>query len=125
MTFHHLKRVVAPLLAGGLVLLAWSACAGSGMAMAEMACCADHHGECDMTHAAERCCGPDQPTGLSFVKPPASDTDVALRAAVRIAVSSLHLPHAVIAVSASLVPAGPAVASCCLEPSRRSTILRI
>ncbi len=124
MTFHHLKRVVAPLLVGGLVLLLGSACAGSGMAMAEMACCADHHGECDMSHVGERCCGPDQPTGLSFVKPSSSDTDPAFSTADRIAALSLLVRHVVIAVSAPTVPVGGNVMSS-LDQCRRTTVLRI
>ena len=123
MTFHQLKRVVAPLVIGGLVFLAWSACASDGMAMAEMACCADH-AECEMSHVGERCCGPDQLTGLSFLKPSSSDTDLAFSAAERIAASFLLVRHVVIAVSAPTVPVGGSMTSF-LDQCRRTTVLRI
>ncbi len=121
MTFHDLKRVVAPLVIGGLVFLAWSACASGGMAMAEMACCADH-AECDMGHVDERCCGPDQPTELSFLRPSSSDT--AFSAADRIAASFLLVRHVVTAVSPPPAPVGGSVTSS-LDQCRRTTVLRI
>ena len=92
--------------------------------MAEMACCADHHGECDMSHVGERCCGPDHATGLSFLKPSSGDADQGSRTAGRIAALSPPVPHLVIAVSAPAVPLGATVTSC-PDQCRRPTVLRI
>lgn len=78
MVIRRLRQIVAPLTIVSLVVLAWATCTDGGVSMAEMACCIEHHDDCDMqSDAAERCCSPDYHARLDVLKPKrSSDTEM-------------------------------------------------
>ena len=76
------RRFTASVLAIGVVLMAWATCASGAMPMSEMACCAEHHRECDMAGMPgmpgmpgndAACCGTDQHADVGMLKPERAD----------------------------------------------------
>jgi hypothetical protein len=71
------RQCAAAALAIGMVLTAWSTCAGGAMTMSKMVCCVDHHGDCPMADMGESCCGSDEDAGIGMLKPERADDSVA------------------------------------------------
>ena len=67
------RRLIAAVLAVGVVLMAWSACASGALTMSAMMCCADHHSDCDMTGMGGSCCGTDQHADIGMLQPERAD----------------------------------------------------
>jgi hypothetical protein len=70
------QRFTASVLAIGVVLMAWATCASGAMPMSEMACCAEHHGECDMAGMSGKeasCCATGQYADVGMLKPERAD----------------------------------------------------
>ena len=86
-----MQRLTASVLAAGMVLMAWSACAGGAMTMSEMLCCAEHHDACEMAGMAESCCGPDQHADIGMLKPERADDALVL--ATHDPVAATLAPH--------------------------------
>ncbi len=86
-----MRRLTASGLAGGLVLMAWSACASGAMTMSEMVCCAEHHDGCEMAGMAESCCGTAQHADIGMLKPERTDDTLALATHDRTA--AILAPH--------------------------------
>ncbi len=75
-----MPRLTASVLAAGLVLMAGAPCASGAVTMSEMACCAEHQGECEMAGMAESCCGTDQHADVGMLEPERADDAPALTA---------------------------------------------
>ena len=74
MFFDIARRLTSSLIIASLTLMALSACASGPMTMAEMVCCADHHGECEMAGQAASCCGVDLQSDMGVLAAERSDT---------------------------------------------------
>jgi len=61
------SRAMAVLLVVSLSYAAWAACAGGAATTSQMACCADHHGDCDMSDATGRCCMSEHQSDNQFL----------------------------------------------------------
>ena len=85
-----MRRLIASVIAGGVVLMAWSAC-GSAMTMSEMVCCAEHHQGCEMAGTAESRCATDRYTDIGMLKPERPDD--ALATATLDAAAATLPPH--------------------------------
>ena len=87
-----MRRLIASVLAGGVVLMVWSACASGAMTMSEMACCAEHYQGCEMAGMGESCCATDRHADIGMLKPERPD-DALATAALDASAATLTAHH--------------------------------
>lgn len=101
MSFNGLgNRVLAAVLVAAFSVGAWSACASGTLTASQMACCAEHHHDCEMANMAESCCSTDERADIEMLKPErADDTLVSATPHLATVLKTPHGPSSLFAAS--------------------------